>query len=75
MDTTASPDLSKITVTPGQRSGQPCIRGLRVTGWDALDMLTRFFRLVAHTVSRCCCFTPCPRRCTRLRVYSSNMEN
>ena len=39
MDTAASPDLSRITVTPGQRSGQPCIRGLRVTVWDVLDML------------------------------------
>jgi uncharacterized protein (DUF433 family) len=35
-DTTASPDLSRIT---GQRSGQPCIRGLRITVWDVLDML------------------------------------
>jgi len=32
-------DLSRITVTPGQRSGQPSIRGLRVTVWDVLDML------------------------------------
>jgi uncharacterized protein (DUF433 family) len=32
-------DISRITVVPGQRSGQPCIRGLRVTVWDALDML------------------------------------
>jgi uncharacterized protein (DUF433 family) len=32
-------DLSRITVIPGQRSGQPCIRGLRVTVWDVLDML------------------------------------
>ena len=39
MDATASPDLSRITVTPGQRSGQPCIRGLRVTVWDVRDML------------------------------------
>ena len=39
MDTTASPDLSRITVAPDQRSGQPCIRGLRVTVWDVLDML------------------------------------
>ena len=36
---TAAPDLSRITVIPGQRSGQPCIRGLRVTVWDVLDML------------------------------------
>ena len=39
MTKTAAPDLSRITVIPGQRSGQPCIRGLRVTVWDVLDML------------------------------------
>jgi uncharacterized protein (DUF433 family) len=39
MDTAANPDLSRIAVVPGQRSGQPCIRGLRVTVWDVLDML------------------------------------
>jgi uncharacterized protein (DUF433 family) len=39
MDTTTNPDLSRITVTPGQRSGQPCIRGLRITVWDVLDLL------------------------------------
>ncbi|MGH9621585.1 MAG: DUF433 domain-containing protein [Bryobacteraceae bacterium] len=32
-------DLSRITIVPGQRSGQPCIRDLRVTVWDVLDML------------------------------------
>jgi uncharacterized protein (DUF433 family) len=32
-------DLSRITIVAGQRSGQPCIRGLRVTVWDVLDML------------------------------------
>ncbi len=32
-------DLSRITLVPGQRSGQPCIKGLRVTVWDVLDML------------------------------------
>ena len=32
-------DFSRVTVIPGQRSGQPCIRGLRVTVWDVLDML------------------------------------
>lgn len=39
MNVEANPDLSRITITPGQRSGQPCIRGLRVTVWDLLDML------------------------------------
>ena len=32
-------DLSRITIGPGQRAGQPCIRGLRITVWDVLDML------------------------------------
>ena len=32
-------DLTRIVIIPGQRSGQPCIRGLRVTVWDVLDML------------------------------------
>jgi uncharacterized protein (DUF433 family) len=32
-------DLSRIKTMPGQCSGQPCIRGLRVTVWDVLDML------------------------------------
>jgi len=35
----ADPDLNRITVIPGQRSGQPCIRGFRITVWDVLDML------------------------------------
>jgi uncharacterized protein (DUF433 family) len=39
MATIDNADLSRITVIPGQRSGQPCIRGLRVTVWDVLDML------------------------------------
>ena len=39
MATADQADLSRITVVPGQRSGQPCIRGLRVTVWDVLDML------------------------------------
>ena len=29
----------RITVEPGKRSGQPCIRGLRITVWDVLSWL------------------------------------
>jgi uncharacterized protein (DUF433 family) len=36
---TDNADLSRITIVPGQRSGKPCIRNLRVTVWDVLDML------------------------------------
>jgi uncharacterized protein (DUF433 family) len=39
MAATHKADLSRITVAPRQRSGQPCLRGLRVTVWDVLDML------------------------------------
>lgn len=39
MATDDKADLSRIAVLPGQRSGQPCIRGLRVTAWDVLDIL------------------------------------
>jgi len=31
--------LSRINVTPGLRSGQPCIRDLRITVWDILKWL------------------------------------
>ena len=39
MPTIEKADLSRITVIPGQRSGQPCIRGLRITAWDLLGWL------------------------------------
>ena len=33
-------DYSKIiTIEPGKRGGKPCIRGLRITVYDILDLL------------------------------------
>ena len=29
----------RIRIEPGKRSGQPCIRGLRITVWDVLGWL------------------------------------
>ena len=29
----------RITIEPGKRGGQPCIRGLRITVYDILDYL------------------------------------
>jgi uncharacterized protein (DUF433 family) len=29
----------RITMEPGKRSGQPCIRGLRITVWEVLNWL------------------------------------
>jgi uncharacterized protein (DUF433 family) len=29
----------RITIEPGKRSGQPCVRGLCITVWDVLDWL------------------------------------
>jgi|SRR5580658_5047625 uncharacterized protein (DUF433 family) len=31
--------LARINITPGLRSGQPCIRNLRITVWDILKWL------------------------------------
>ena len=30
---------SRITIEPGKRSGQPCIRGMRITVQDVLEYL------------------------------------
>jgi uncharacterized protein (DUF433 family) len=32
-------DENRITIEAGKRSGQPCIRGLRITVWDVLGWL------------------------------------
>lgn len=29
----------RITIEPGKRGGQPCVRGLRITVYDVLEML------------------------------------
>jgi uncharacterized protein (DUF433 family) len=29
----------RITIEPGKRSGQPCVRGMRITVWDVLSWL------------------------------------
>ena len=31
--------IDRITIEPGKRSGQPCIRRLRITVWDVLGWL------------------------------------
>ena len=31
--------MDRITITPGKRSGKPCIRGLRITVCDVLSWL------------------------------------
>ena len=31
--------MARITIEPDKRSGQPCIRGLRITVWDVLGWL------------------------------------
>lgn len=30
-----------ITITPGKRGGKPCIRNMRITVYDVLDMLAQ----------------------------------
>jgi len=31
--------IERITIEPGKRSGQPCVRSLRITVWDVLSWL------------------------------------
>lgn len=31
--------LERITIESGKRGGKPCIRGLRITGYDVLEYL------------------------------------
>ena len=39
MEAEIAMELDRITIEPGKRSGQPCIRGLRITVWDVLGWL------------------------------------
>lgn len=32
-------DIQRITIEPGKRGGQPCIRGMRITVYDVLSLL------------------------------------
>ncbi len=32
---------SRITIEPGKRGGKPCIRSMRITVYDILDMLAQ----------------------------------
>ena len=32
--------LERITIDPGKRSGQPCVRGMRISVADVLDYLS-----------------------------------
>lgn len=55
-----------ITVEPGKRSGQPCIRGLRITVYDVLgwlaagdseqDILEHFPELTKEDIRACLAF-------------------
>ncbi|HUY87970.1 MAG TPA: DUF433 domain-containing protein [Pirellulales bacterium] len=57
---------SRITVDPGKRSGQPCIRGMRMTvqdvleylagGMTAAEVLADFPELTAEDVQACLAF-------------------
>ena len=57
---------SRITIEPGKRSGQPCIRGMRISVQDVLEylaggmsteqVLTDFPELTSEDVRACLAF-------------------
>ena len=57
---------NRITIEPGKRGGKPCIRGLRITVYDVLEMLAEgmttvkiiedFPELQAEDISACLSF-------------------
>jgi len=62
-----------ITIEPGKRSGQPCIRGMRITVQDALEnlaggmtaeeVLKDFLELTLEDLQACLAFAAdCERR-------------
>jgi len=65
-----------ITIEPGKRSGQPCIRGMRITVQEVLEylaggmtpeeVLADFPELTAEDLRACLAFAADPER--RLRV-------
>ena len=67
---------SRITIEPGKRSGQPCIRGMRITVQDVLEylaggmtaeeVLADFPELTAEDLGACLAFAADRER--RLRV-------
>jgi uncharacterized protein (DUF433 family) len=67
---------SRITIEPGKRSGQPCIRGMRITVQDVLEylaggmtpeeLLADFPELTVEDVQACLAFAADRER--RLRV-------
>lgn len=68
-----------ITMEPGKRSGQPCIRGMRITVYDVLsylaagmtaaEILDDFPYLTAEDVQACLAFAA--ERERRMRVIAS----
>ncbi|MCB1052075.1 MAG: DUF433 domain-containing protein [Acidobacteria bacterium] len=62
----------RITLEPGNRSGKPCIRGLRITVYDVLgylasgmsidEILTDFPDLVREDILACLAFAADPHQ-------------
>ncbi len=61
-----------ITIEPGKRSGQPCIRGMRMTVYDVLEylasgmsyeeVLNSFPELTKEDILACLAFVAAPER-------------
>lgn len=74
----AEPWRSRITIEPGKRSGQPCIRGMRITVYDVLsyfaagmaaaEILDDFPYLTAEDIQACFAFAAERERSMRIAV-------
>jgi uncharacterized protein (DUF433 family) len=66
-----------ITIEPGKRGGRPCVRGLRITVYDVLDMLANgmthgeilkdFPDLAEHDIFACLAYAADRERKVELR--------
>ena len=72
-----------ITIEPGKRSGQPCIRGMRITVYDVLEylaggmsveeVLRDFPELTQEDIRACFAFAADPKRREKMLLNETSV--
>lgn len=72
-----------ITIEPGKRSGQPCIRGMRITVYDVLEylaggmsveeVLCDFPELTQEDIRACFAFAADPKRREKMLLNETSV--